>query len=128
MAILLELRLLTGFSSQRSISNRRAAWWLTLRNRRTVFNRTNHWRFIHVIDVCHRGKTLLAAHSVDQALLTAAENGVGKNGKIAKHPKQINSLEERWHYIARPDRRLHLHYACRDFVDQHLLGPPRNLN
>src|SRR5579864_1394783 len=41
------------------------------RDRRTTFNRTDDRSFFHMVDIGHRLETLLAAHTIDQALLTA---------------------------------------------------------
>jgi len=52
-----------------------------------MLDRADHWRFVHGPGVCHRGKTLLAAHFIDHALLPSTEDRVRKDVKIAKHPQ-----------------------------------------
>jgi hypothetical protein len=59
-----------------------------------MLDRTDHRRFVHAIGISHGRKALLAAHAIDHALLPSVENRVRKNGKIAKHPEQINALKE----------------------------------
>jgi hypothetical protein len=71
------------------------------------------------------GKALFAAHSIDHALLPARKHVVRKNMKMAEHPHKIHTLEEgRRDYMPRPDGRLHLHDASRQFVDQHTWAHP----
>jgi len=98
----------------------------TRHNWRTVLDRTYYGCFIHTVEVGDGGELLLAAHSVDQALLPARKHGVRKNWKVAEHPEQIYALQERRHNASRSNRRLHLYHAGREFLDQHI-GPTRNL-
>src|SRR5580704_8576363 len=44
---------------------------------------------------------------------------MGKNGKVTEHPKKIDTLKKRGHYITRADRRLHLHYTVRQLLNPH---------
>jgi len=89
-------RTLANFGGQAAGFARR---WTTRRqrlnpHRRPVFNRADDWRFVHAVNVCDRGEALLAAHAVDKTLLTSAQDGVRKNGKVAEHPQQVHPLYE----------------------------------
>ena len=90
------LRTLAHFRGQSSSATRRCPAWRQLirSDGRTMFDCTDHRCFVHAIGIGHGRKTLLAAHAVDHALLPRIQHSVRKNGKIAKHPQQIDALKE----------------------------------
>ena len=123
------LRALPGLCCEPATFARRGAAWRqpVSRHWRTVFDGTQHRSFIHAIRVGHGGKSLLAAHTVDQPFLPACKDSVGKNGEIAEHPNQIYPLQKSRHYVARTNWRLYLHYTGRELLNQHCWAHLRNL-
>jgi hypothetical protein len=65
-------------------------------NCRSTLDDSNDRR-IRPVTIGQRRKHLLAAQSIDHALLPPAENGVRKNRKMAEHPQKIQPLEEGKH-------------------------------
>jgi hypothetical protein len=63
-------------------------------DRGAMLDGADHRRFIHAIGISHGRETLLAAHTIDHALLPSVEHGVRENGEVAEHPKQIYPLQE----------------------------------
>jgi hypothetical protein len=54
-----------------------------------MLDRSDYRSFVHAPGICHRRKTLLAAHLIDHPLLPSTEDRVRKDVKIAEHPQQV---------------------------------------
>jgi len=83
-----------GCERTRRLSRYRASRRQALGDRRTALDGPDDGHVIQTVGVRERSKTLLAAHSINQALLPRREDGVRKNGKIAEHPEQIHALDK----------------------------------